>query len=150
MTLYMETTKISAVDTVAQVQKILGMYGVVSVFTEYENGEVSALSFMISIKGEHVPFRLPSRWDAIEKILLKRKKRDAHKPQVQKQIQDQAKRVAWRQILRWVEAQLALTDTGMAEIGEVFLPYMRTGKNETLYQRFLENGLKMIEHKEGK
>ena len=150
MTLFMETTKISASDTVAQVQKLLGMYGVLSVFTEYENGEVAALSFAIAIKGDPVPYRLPCRWEAIEKILLKRKKRDGHKPQVQAAVRDQAKRVAWRQILRWVEAQLALTDTGMVEIGEVFLPYMRTGKDETLYQRFLENGLKMIEYKEKK
>lgn len=44
-----------------------------------------------------------------------------------------SRRVAWRQILRWVEAQLALIETGMAKAQEVFLPYAIVG-NQSMYQ----------------
>jgi hypothetical protein len=38
--------------------------------------------------------------------------------------------VAWRQILRWVEAQLALIDTGMVQPQEVFLSYAIVNQGE--------------------
>src|SRR6266478_5746936 len=38
---------------------------------------------------------------------------------------EQAYRVAWRNILDWVQAQMALLEIGMAKIEEVFLPYMQ-------------------------
>jgi len=61
--------------------------------------------------------------------------------------ESQARRVAWRQILRWVQAQIALIETGMVELKEVFLPYIllniKTG--ETLYSRLETNKYKLIE-----
>ena len=59
----------------------------------------------------------------------------------------QAKRIAWRQILRWVEAQLALVETGMVKIQEVFIPYMLMDKGKTLYEKLEETQFKMLEHK---
>lgn len=38
----------------------------------------------------------------------------------------QAKRTAWRQILRWIDAQLALIEVGQASAFEVFMPYLTT------------------------
>jgi hypothetical protein len=43
--------------------------------------------------------------------------------------QNKARRIAWRQVLRWVEAQLALIETGMVKTQEVFLPYAMVGQN---------------------
>lgn len=51
-------------------------------------------------------------------------------------------------ILRWVEAQLALVDTGMVRTEQVFLAYMQTGINETLYDRFEKADFKpLLEYK---
>lgn len=132
--LYMETTKISAGQTVSEIQRILGVYGCAAVMTQYENKEVSAVSFQIIFLDKTIPFVLPCRWKPIYNILLKRRKRikESDIPE----LESQAKAVAWRQILRWVEAQLALVDTEMVKIQEVFLPYIQVGiKNETLYQQ---------------
>ena len=61
----------------------------------------------------------------------------------------QAKRVSWRQILRWVEAQLALTYTNMVKVEEVFLPYIQVNvEGQTLFEKLENNKFKMLEHKQ--
>lgn len=48
----------------------------------------------------------------------------------------QAERTAWRQVLRWVEAQMALIDAGMTQTHEVFMPYavIPGTKDQTMFQ----------------
>ena len=43
-------------------------------------------------------------------------------------------RVAWRILKDWVEAQLALIETGMVSVEQVFLPYCQSGNGETLFE----------------
>lgn len=146
----METTKINPEKTVGEIQETLGKYGASAIRTDYERGEVVAVSFTIQINHDQIPFRLPCRWPAVLETLMARirgkrsqdylnKKRDEYTPQ--------AKRIAWRQILRWVEAQLALVETGMVKIQEVFIPYMLMDKGKTLYEKLEETQFKMLEHK---
>lgn len=46
----------------------------------------------------------------------------------------EAYRVAWRNILDWLEAQVALLDIGMVKIEEIFLPYVLTPSGTTVYE----------------
>lgn len=46
----------------------------------------------------------------------------------------QAARVGWRILKDWIEAQLALIETGMVTIEQVFLPYVQNDKGQTLYE----------------
>ncbi|MDD4980682.1 MAG: hypothetical protein PHC54_05390 [Candidatus Omnitrophica bacterium] len=63
-------------------------------------------------------------------------------------IAQQAKRVAWRQILRWVEAQMALVETNMVKIQEVFMPYIQmTISGQTLYEKIEQKGFIALEDK---
>ena len=55
----------------------------------------------------------------------------------------QANRTAWRTIKEWILAQMALIETEMVTVEEVFLPYMLTGK-QTLYQALSNGDLKML------
>ncbi len=145
-TLFMETTKIEPSKTVEEIQRILVLYGASGIQIDYENREITTVSFLIIIKGQEIPFRLPCKWDPIYDHL--QKKRKTGKLKKQGEDKAQAKRIAWRQILRWVEAQLALVDTGMVRIEQVFLSYMQTGINETLYDRFEKADFKpMLEYK---
>lgn len=140
-TLFMETTKIEPEKTVAEIQQILGQYGASAVLTEYENGEVSAVNFKVIVDGNILPFKLPCRYEPVFQVLVSRKKRI----QGRSDYRAQAKRVAWRQILRWIEAQLALTSTKMVKIEEVFLPYMQGRGGKTLYEMISQSKFKMIE-----
>jgi len=139
----METTKISASQTVGEIQRLLGNYGASAVLTEYEKGEVIAVSFRVLFNGQHIPFRLPCRWQAIFKKLQSKRKRRPYN----RNDETQARRVAWRQILRWIEAQLALVDTEMVQIQEVFMPYLQMNTGKTLYEQLEETKFRMIDHK---
>lgn len=114
----METTQVPDTKTVGEIQALLARRGATSVMVEYEGGNVVGVAFRLNVKGQDVGFRLPCRWAAVETQLRRsgrRPKKDGY--------QAWARRVAWRQILRWVEAQLALVETGMVQAHEVFLPY---------------------------
>ena len=49
--------------------------------------------------------------------------------------QEQALRVSWRIIKTWVEAQMAIVETKMVTLDQVFLPYVVTDSGQTLYDR---------------
>ena len=57
--------------------------------------------------------------------------------------QEQALRTAWRIVKEWVAAQMALIETGMVEMEEVFLPYMLSG-DRTVYQVLSEGNFKAL------
>jgi hypothetical protein len=146
-TLFMETTKIPPEVTVSQIQAILGRYGAKAIMTEYENREVSAVSFQVDVAGRLVPFRLPCRWEAIKDVLYKRRKHGVNAQKGHDKIEAQAKRVAWRQVLRWIEAQMALVETNMVKIQEVFMPYMFLKTGKTLYEKIEQSGFAQLEDK---
>jgi hypothetical protein len=148
-TLFMETTKIEPPQTVSEIQKILGQYGVSAIRTDFENGEVAAVSFTIKIDaGDPIAFRLPCRWEAIKTIFESRRKRRGGRGRPSGDVTFQAKRVAWRQILRWVQAQLALTETKMAKLHEVFMPYLMVDKGQTIFEKLESQNWKFqLEHK---
>lgn len=131
------TTKIDPDKTAAEIAKILSTHGASAVMTEFDptDGYVTALSFKVKIGGKEIAFRLPSDWNPVYAILTKGKKpRYAYDPASKKQFenewQQQSKRVAWRIVKDWVEAQMALVETHMVTTAQVFLPYavMRDGK----------------------
>ncbi len=143
-TLFMETTKINPEQTTAQIQQVLGEYGAGAIMTEYDKGEVVGICFKINVSGKDIPFRLPCRWQAVHQILISRHKR------ITKRNDDrlQAKRIAWRQILRWVEAQMALVETDMVKIQEVFMPYIQVNLvGQTFYERLEQKGFAALEDK---
>lgn len=135
MTLYMETTEISPEKTVAQIQSVLMKHGASAILTEMENGSITAVSFKYKVGESYIPFNLPCRWKNIETLLAKRAGLHSWSPAKRREsITLKAHRVAWRQILRWIEAQLALVDTSMVRVEEVFFPYIQTSSGKTLYE----------------
>jgi hypothetical protein len=130
MTLFMETTTIHEARTVADIQTLLARRGATAVLIDYEAGAVVAMSFKLRVDGADVPFRLPCRWPAVDRLLRRKHKR----PKGGDTWEAWARRVAWRQILRWVEAQLALIETGMVKTEEVFMPYAVTAGGKTMYE----------------
>lgn len=141
---FLATTEVSAERTAAEIQEILGRRAK-RVMTEYDAGEVVAISFSLEIQDKEILFRLPVRWRQYLKVLEKawsRKSSRANPP-----TEEQARRTAWRVAKTGLEAQLAWVDSGMVEIQEIFLPYVVQGKDqETLYEKMVRTG-GLIEHK---
>jgi hypothetical protein len=86
---------------------------------EYENNDIKAVSFKYETDGEKVPYRLPCEWRAISEILSGRHKRRSYK----KDLDAEAKKIAWRQARRWVESQLAYLETKQVKFEQAFLAY---------------------------
>jgi len=141
----METTKIGVSKTVSQIQQILGEAGCKGVMIIYNNKEVESLCFQIDFAGKETAFRLPCRWQNVHRNFMDRRNNGYRLAHKQDDDEIQSKRVAWRQILRWVEAQLALVNTNMVKVEEVFLPYIQTSiKGETLFEKIESKGLKLL------
>lgn len=54
---------------------------------------------------------------------------------------DQAERVSWRIVKDWVEAQMAILESEMVQMDEIFLPYMLNGSGHTLFEAYRSNQL---------
>jgi hypothetical protein len=139
-TLYMETTKKEPEETSSEIEVKLKNYELTKYMKDYQNGEVVGCIFSIRIGEKEVPIKLPIRWEP----LLEKANRGETR-YIKPGDKDQARRVAWRQVLRWIESQLALVDLEMVEIAEVFLAYMMVDKKRTLYQHLIANDMKLIE-----
>lgn len=131
----METTSISVIKTCSEIEEILTKYGVTKIWKDFNNGYVEGISFILPISGNDIPFKLPFRWQSIKALAVGGK--TGYKKTAD---EEQARRVAARMVLRWVEAQFALIEVGMAEVQEVFLPYVMVNQEQTLYNRIKESG----------
>ena len=135
---FMGSTNIKPEKTAAEIQGLLGYKGAHQILMEYENREIVAVSFTLRNGNQEIPFRLPVRWEACLQAMLN----DPGTP-MSRCNKDQAKRTAWRIILRWVQAQIALIDTEMVTMTEVMLPYIQVGKG-TFYEALEKEHFKML------
>jgi len=141
----METTEIPVQKTAGDILSLLERAGATQVSLDYQGGKIVGMWFTYPVDGHAVPFRLPVRTEPIFKIINGRRTPDTWKQYNRNAMaatdRDQAERVAWRQLLRWTEAQIAMVETGMVKTDEVFLPYAATASGQTLYEQFIESGM---------
>jgi len=128
------TTKIDPIKTIGEIQKILVSHGARKIVSDYDDdGTPCGLTFQLIVRDQVTAYSLPANWKGVLRAMEKQK--------VAKSLQnkDQAVRVSWRIVKDWVEAQMAIVESELAGMAEVFLPYtvMKTGN--TLYQE-IESG----------
>jgi hypothetical protein len=133
--IYMESTGISADRTAVEISCCLVQAGATSISTRYDQGKIVGLDWIMTMRGSEVRFSMPARTAPIYKLLINRRAR-SWSTRVQEQTREQAERVAWRQLLRWVQAQMAMIDTGMVKAAEVFMPYMMHADGSTFFEYF--------------
>jgi hypothetical protein len=140
----METTGVSAQRTVGEIVAELVRGGAKAVNMDYREGKVSGLRWMMPVGGRDVLFDMPVRIEPVFKMLEARAKRP--RADFRENATRDAERIAWRQLLRWVQAQNAMIDTGMVEAAEVYLPYrVVNASGETVFRWLTDNRLKMLE-----
>ena len=129
------TTTIAAEKSIGEIQKMLVARGAETIVVQYANGRPGALSFIIPTPYGKVPFRLPANIEAITRVMERQR--------VRKQVPlDMAERVAWRIIKDWCKAQMAILETEMVDLEQIFLPYM-VSQNKTLYEVMKEHRLQL-------
>lgn len=127
------TTKVNVFATLGEIQGQLVKHGAKKIMQDYDDdGHISALSFLIETPDGPRGIRLPANVDAVQRVLTKQKV---------KCDRDQSERVAWRIVKDWVEAQMAILESEMVQMDEIFLPYMLNDKGQTLFQCYRQNQL---------
>jgi len=140
------STKIPALRTAGEVQGILAKHGAKAIMIQYDNeGRPEALTFNIKHDQQDLSYRLPITPAKALKVLEAQHQRGQLRHSQPKPDYEQAGKVAWRIIKDWVEAQMAILETEMVSMEEVFLPYMLGKEGKTLYQVMSERGFYLPE-----
>lgn len=129
------TTKADIYTTLGQIQGQLVKHGAKKILQDYDDGgRITSISFMIDTPFGTRGIRLPANVDAVHKVLIRQKiKCD----------REQAERVAWRIVKDWVEAQMAILESEMVQMEEIFLPYMIGASGQTFFEAYQNNQLQI-------
>lgn len=136
------STSIEALKTVGEIQGILVGHGAKSILINYgQDRTIESLSFIIGTPYGDMPIKLPVDARAVLKVLENQgvQPRYANYPQ--------AVRIAWRIVKDWVRAQMAILETEMVEMEQIFLPYMITKDDKTLYEAMVDHQFYLTEGK---
>lgn len=135
------TTKVEASRSIAEISQMLAKFGARKIMHDYDdNGTIVALSFSLVLNmdnGGEVAFRLPTDWRPVQQIIAEIRKNNT-KLERAVLTDEHAQNVAWRITKDWVEAQLALLETKMVTLPQLFLPYAVTADGATLYERIAQ------------
>ena len=127
------TTKVDVYTTLGAIQGQLVKHGARKIMQDYDDhGRIAALTFLIDTPAGMRGIRLPANVDKVHSVL--------HRQKI-KCDREQAERVAWRIVKDWVEAQLAILESEMVQMDEIFLPYMVNNNGQTLFQAYRSNQL---------
>lgn len=130
------STKIDAWKTVNEIQQILAKHGITHFSIKNEGSFPIGLAFTIDYNGQPLNFLLPSNYKGVLQCL----KQDRKVPSSSKN-EEQALRTSWRIIKDWVEAQLAIVQSNISPIQEVFMPYLIiNAEGQTLSDKLLNGG----------
>lgn len=122
------TTKVDVYTTIGAIQGQVVKHGAKKIMQEYDDaGRITALSFQIDTPNGLRAIKLPANAEPVRRVLAKQKvKCDV----------EQSERVAWRIIKDWVEAQMAILESEMVQMDEIFLPYMLNSKGQTVFEAY--------------
>ena len=133
------TTNIDVYQSLGEIQGALAKNGACKIMVDYnDKGKPVSITFGLNTPNGAQAFKLPANVDGVYKVMEKQKTRPTR---------EQAERTTWRNIRDWVLAQVAIIESGMALVDEVFLPYLTNRSGETLYQAYT-NGQLQLEAKQ--
>ena len=123
-----------------EIQKCLVKHGAIKIVTDYTDQIPTSVTFCLVLNGNLSAFSLPANYHGV----LNAMKLDSKVPG-RLLTDEQALKVSWRIIKNWVEAQMAIVEAQLADVSEVFLPYVITKNGTTLYNEIESNGMKLIQ-----
>ncbi|MYA41608.1 MAG: hypothetical protein F4Z31_07645 [Gemmatimonadetes bacterium] len=134
------TTEIPVDRTIAELSSALAGKGVSMIQTMYGGaGQPAGLRFAIDTKDGTLTFAMPIKVDGVYAALVRDNVWPPRGRRTDENRRKHARAVAWRILHDWALAQLAIVDAEMAELQEIFLPYMLAGEG-TLYRYLSDNG----------
>ena len=137
------TTDVPVNRTVSEIHLMLADHGAKRILFDYsDDGKVDAISFTISTPYGEQAIKLPANAERVRAVLHEQKNSTKNRSRTPiDDSQEQADRVAWRIVKDWLAAQLAILETEMVTVQQVFLPYFINNKGETLYEVYASGNL---------
>jgi len=146
MALLCYTTSVAADKTAAQITHLLSRHGARSLLIDYDGARnPSGIAFEIATSKGDRQFQLPINPEAVGRVLRRQftDRKLAGISLSKAGDPEHARRVAWRINLEWVRVQLALIESEMATLEQIFLPYMILN-GRTVYEIVEGQGMKML------
>ena len=140
------TTDVPVNKTVSEIHLMLADHGAKRILFDYgADSKVTAISFTIETPTGEQAVRLPANVERVREVLRQQKNnpRNRNRSQIDDS-QEQAERGAWRIVKDWLAAQLAILETEMVTVQQVFLPYFLDRQGRTLYEVY-SSGALMLE-----
>jgi len=131
--IHLYSTSVSVGRTVNEISTLLAEAKATAILSEFNDGVIKAISFRIKTEFGVLTFRLAANVDGVLAVLQRSR---SIPPRLRSR--EQAGRVAWRIVLNWLAAQLALVQAGLATLDQVFLPFCQDPAGVTLYERMRE------------
>lgn len=132
------TTEVSDRKSVGEIIGMLSEAKAGAIMQEFDGvGNVTVINFRIATQFGQMTFRLPANVRAVDACL----KEQARRGKIARRFgndSQHSRRVAWRILRHWLEAQLALITVGLAKPEEVFLPYAQNADGKTVYETLEE------------
>ena len=144
------TTEVPVNKTVSEIHLLLADHGAKRILFDYgPDSRVSAICFVIDGPYGEQAVRLPANVEPVREVLRRQK----NNPKVRNRTAiddslEQAERVAWRIVKDWLAAQLAILETEMVTVQQVFLPYFMDKQGRTLYEAYATGQLMLGEAKD--
>jgi len=124
------STKVSIAKTFEHIYKSLQSHGAIGISLGESN---DGLNFSIDTTDGYKDFYVHVDIDSALEILRQQKEAGIIKINISR---SQAEKVAWRIIMRWIDAQLAVIETGMVKFEEAFFAYMDNGQGQTMFTNY--------------
>lgn len=138
MALLNYTTEVPATKSVGEIISLLSQAKARTIMQEFDAaGNVTAISFRTQTQFGEMSFRLPMNVLAVQQVL----KNQYQQKRVDRRFAndaEHARRVGWRILKHWAEAQMALIETGMVKVEQVFLPYAQNASGVTVFEALAE------------
>lgn len=116
------------------IEKMLIKHGARQIAYTYEDGLKTGILFTIQGKNSLLPIKMPVRIKNIEQVF----KKDGVKYKT-----EQPYKTGWKNVHDWIAAQLALLETEMVQMEEIFLPYILMNKDVTAFDYFSKNNYQL-------
>ncbi|HYK34713.1 hypothetical protein [Alloacidobacterium sp.] len=143
------TTAVPADRTVGEISALLIRKGAREITSQYDNnGKFVGIRFMMLVGGVPCCFQLPANIDGVFRVLLRDEpfnfRRASSKTDYEAKLRDRAEWVAWRILKDWIDAQIAIIESGQVEPAQVFMPFAITGNNITMFEAWVESNQKRL------
>ena len=126
------TTQVQSRNTATEIVQLLSDKKARQIVSDYDgSGKLTGIAWSVEAQGRTLAFRLPANMEAVWKEMQRLRTRNQIPPRFCNY--EQAERIAWRNVLLWVKAQMAMIETGQITLPEAFFAYAITANGDTLY-----------------